>query len=668
MKSIKTKYLTVILILVLTTCLSGGIASYMIAKKQMVATANTELEELATQGANIMSTYIEGQWRALEYLTAVDIISDPSVSLKDKTSFLQEVVDASDASKIVYADSNGNCLAPYGLSLVNISTRDYFKRSMKGERFISDPIENASTPGQYINTISVPVTWNGKVVGILFEYFDTERISDITNKIQFGDTGTTYAVNAETIAVANQNLDLVKNKESILELAKKDPSYQSFADLTEKIVTGEIGHGSYSYLGTEKYAGFSPINNTDWFLSVTIQKDELLSGLSAMSSGIMIEMLFMMVIAFIITLLVTNSLVKPIKILSNTLDTLATGDFTNEISNLLMKRKDELGKLATSLHTMKTSVSNTLSIVMEETHSVSKNAGTQSESIQILLNEIEEVSATVEELSAGAEETAASTEEMNASSAEIEESIDSIAKKAEQGALDANNISERAITLKENAVQSKELAQSLHMEAEAALKESIEEAKKVNEITKLSDAILQISSQTNLLALNAAIEAARAGEAGKGFSVVAEEIRSLAESSKELVENIQKVTADVIASVEHLTDNANGMLNYINTTVSEDYDNFIANGEQYYSDAKYVSDFVTELSATSEELSATMQAMIQTIHGISTATQEEAEGTTHIADKVEKVVYNAKKVSDYAGDTKNTSDKLVDAISIFKVK
>ncbi len=82
---------------------------------------------------------------------------------------------------------------------------------------------------------------------------------------------------------------------------------------------------------------------------------------------------------------------------------------------------------------------------------------------------------------------------------------------------------------------------NLYKTNEKELSEAIEKSKSVEKINVLSEAILKITEQTNLLALNAAIEAARAGEAGKGFSVVAEEIRKLAEESNNTANEIQEI-------------------------------------------------------------------------------------------------------------------------------
>ena len=108
---------------------------------------------------------------------------------------------------------------------------------------------------------------------------------------------------------------------------------------------------------------------------------------------------------------------------------------------------------------------------------------------------------------------------------------------------------------------------------------------KIEEITNIIDMVKKIASQSGLLALNASIEAARAGESGKGFAVVAEEIRVLADNSKETANRIQEISVDVTEAVKNLSVAAEKLLTFVGTTVSKDYDEFVAAAQEYLEDA-----------------------------------------------------------------------------------
>lgn len=305
--------------------------------------------------------------------------------------------------------------------------------------------------------------------------------------------------------------------------------------------------------------------------------------------------------------------------------------------------------------------------VVMEARKVSENVDVTTRNMEDLNIHIEDVSTATEELSANMEETAASTQEINASIEEIEAAIDSLAAKAQDGAKVVVEIGDRANNLKLNAIDSQKSATEIYESTNEKLKKAIEKSKAVEQINVLSDTILNIAAQTNLLVLNAAIEAARAGEAGKGFAVVADEISALAESSKDAVNEIQKVANEVILSVEDLSQNSQEILNFIDKTVIADYDSMVNIGDQYNSDSQLVNSIVSEFTVTTEQLSASIQNMVKAINEITLANNENAEGTSKIAQKTSIVVEEADEVIKYCMITRESSQKLTDLVSKFKV-
>ena len=316
---------------------------------------------------------------------------------------------------------------------------------------------------------------------------------------------------------------------------------------------------------------------------------------------------------------------------------------------------------------MQTSIRELVGEVVNESSHIGTSSMKTADSMSELSEQIEDVSATTEEMSAGMEQTAASTEEMNATSNEIEHMAQSISTKAQQGSVSVVEISRRAQKLKENAVVSQKTANDIRTNIDKDLRLAIEQSKAVDQINMLTDSILQITSQTNLLALNAAIEAARAGEAGKGFAVVAEEIRKLAEDSKVAVNEIQKVTKLVLASVENLTSSSQKVLDFIGTTVINDYASLVKTGEDYYRDADFVNELVSDFSITAENLAVSIRSMIQAINEITVSNNEAASGTQNIAQKTEVVVQKASDIVNMSREARESSEKLVNLASKFRI-
>ncbi|MCI3010396.1 methyl-accepting chemotaxis protein [Clostridium butyricum] len=355
---------------------------------------------------------------------------------------------------------------------------------------------------------------------------------------------------------------------------------------------------------------------------VAQKQSQLKSIVAANTRDFAIIVISSIALCAIFSIILSREILKGFKAVSKSLEIMSTGDFKEDIPEKLINRKDDFGIIAKSLKHMHDTVQNLIYEAKNASDGNNEMAVKIGENINVLNEDIENISAVAEELAAGMEECAASSEEMAASAHEINAASEAIAKKSEEGSAEAIEISKRAKITKKKSEESKVKAESVSLEIQKKLEVALEGAKIVDKINVLADTILSITEQTNLLALNAAIEAARAGEAGKGFSVVAEEIRSLAEQSKEAVENIQNVTKDVTNSVASLSDNSNMLLNFVKEDVSKDYDSFIEVAEKYENDAAFVEGLITDFSATAEELTASLDNVLTAIDEVAKTASE----------------------------------------------
>jgi methyl-accepting chemotaxis protein len=452
-----------------------------------------------------------------------------------------------------------------------------------------------------------------------------------------------------------------------IEAAKQDKGLSELAKLIVSMSEGKEGTGEYSYKGISKYMGYAAVEGYGWSLAITAPKSEVMEKVNQMALTILVISIVFITISILITIWIAKSISKPIKLVSEHLQIVSQGDFTQDIPKGLLNRKDETGVLAGAMYNMQKSIKDILKNVMEKSVSVSQSLGIINSNMDLLNKNIEEISATSEELSAGAEETAVATEEMNTSSTEIEKTVEAIAVKAQEGAGMVSDISRMSEEMRNNAVSSKANTIDIYTKNKKYLQKAIEQSKAVNQINELSEAILDITSQTNLLSLNAAIEAARAGEAGKGFAVVAEEIRRLAQNSKMAVSRIQEVTEIIIAAVVDLSSSSSEILEFIDGHVLKDYETLVSTSEEYSHSSVGMNDMVMDFSASSEELFATIRNMVQTIDNITSASNEEAQGAYNIAQEASAIAGKSNEVIKLAETTKDKSNSLVDAVSVFKI-
>lgn len=474
--------------------------------------------------------------------------------------------------------------------------------------------------------------------------------SEGTNRMETTD-GNGYQMVKEIIRVAVEEgggyVDYVYPKEGETESSPKR-SYSEYFEPFDWVV----GTGNYTdYIDDE----------------IAAREDELAKYVTTRMTALIGACLGLLLIVGVLVTMIALDIIHSVRNISASINVIAGGDFVQKVPKKLVNRKDDFGNLAKTLEGMRHSLRGLLAQVKNESVNIDNVVESIDANVFTLNSEIEDVSATTQELAASTEETAASADQINSMTQQIDDAAREIATRAQDGATEAEDIHKRASQSKTNAVENRQKMEQMQAEIRSSLQKALEDAKVVEKIGILADSILNITGQTNLLALNASIEAARAGDAGRGFAVVAEEIRVLAEQSQEAVANIQAVTENVSSAVGNLAKDSNRLLDYVDQDVVESFALFEQMADDYNADATKINELVSDFSATSEELLASINSISEAIDGITLASNDSAAGTTNIAQKTVSIVNESSEVMKSAKVAEQSAEELRKNVDNFKI-
>ncbi len=665
-KSIKTKILTFFITILVVVCLGIGGTSYYISSNTIEEMTDASLTAILEGGAKLIESRMETHFNALEAIAANPLISNPQVPIEEKLNMLDKELERSGHLRIGIGDFNGHLQYTNG-NTADVGERASYQMALKGTSAVNDPTVS-KLDGSIVFPIYVPIFDDREqVIGVLAAIRDGSELSHLVSDIGYGKTGQGYLVNNQGTIIADRDVSLVLDQYNVFDVAQKDPAYQPYADVIQKAVKGESGIGEYAYENIPKYVAYEPVPKTSWSIIISVERSEIMQNVNILTKVILIISAAFLIGGILIAVFISSSITKPIRMTAQHLEVMATGDFTQPIPESLLKMSDETGTLANAASDLQSSMKEIIVKVMEESNRVGQTLATINREMERLDGSIEEIAATTEQLSAGSQQTAASAEEMNATSTEIERAVEAIATKAQDGSVVVGNVSTMAEEMSSSALESRKNALAMYENTKEALQKAIQQSQEVNQINELSDSILEITAQTNLLSLNASIEAARAGEAGKGFAVVANEIRGLADSSKETVSRIQEVTKVILEAVSNLAAHSNEILDFVDQKVLSDYEYFVQTSEQSSENTMSIGDMVTDFSAASEELLASIQNMVNAINEVSLSSNEAANGTTSIAQESTTIAQMSNEITALSEEAKQRSDTLIAIVTKFKV-
>ncbi|MCQ4726103.1 methyl-accepting chemotaxis protein [Anaerotignum faecicola] len=448
-------------------------------------------------------------------------------------------------------DLNGKKLFGDETSPASISDTKYFSDLKETENTVIGEPHYENEVLQLC--IGSPMKENGEIVGYIVGSYKYDLLNDIISLLILGDTGSACILNEDGKIIADQNLQNIVNEISIYDLYTTDEN----AAVIKKALAFETGSSLMASNNRNYYIGYAPVPGTNWALLVNAPQNEFMEPVLFSIAVSVILAIILLIIAAAIIIPVSGKISSSISAATKRLQGLAEGNLTEEV--VLSNSNDEAGLLTNALSKTIKSLNHYIQNIESCLGALSSGDYTIEipdsfygdftsikhalENITVSLNKTMtqvnissiEVSKNSKEVSGYAKRLYDGSENQAVLLEQLQESMEYITSTIEQNKENALQI----VHCSQNASEKTSLGDG-YMQSMLNTMNDIHSG--MQEISKISKLIEDISSQTSILSLNASVEAARAGQAGKGFAVVASEIGRLAKQTS----NALKQTSEII--------------------------------------------------------------------------------------------------------------------------
>lgn len=478
----------------------------------------------------------------------------------------------------------------------------------------------------YMISYVVPLYIDGTSVGIVGMDIDFSEISNQVKDFTLFDTGYAYLASSSDVLLYH-------------------PSKEA------GISTSELNEAKNVTFQTDLVNGMKLISSVP-SKEVNAEAHDLtakigLSGFGAVFLAILIGAIF------------STRLVKPLKNITTEVLHMADLHFEpNDAVTQIAKKKDETGEIAKGVAKLQTQMHEIVSEIEHAKSNLENNTNALYTTSQRIDEMCGENSAVTQELAAGMEETSNAMSDVSNNISAINENAEEINSLSEKGVDTAQSVASRAKDLQQSTKNAITLTEKVYEAVKEKSMQALEQAKAIDKINDMIQAITEISSQTNLLALNASIEAARAGEAGKGFAVVASEIGTLANQTLDTVQNIDTTVTEVVSAVKNMTDCLQNTTAFLERKVLSEYSGFMDISDQYAKDADEFKTSMDNIQTSISELTTAMNQISSSIVEISKNTNECSTGIASIADRTSEMTEVTIENNRQAESSKTSLDEL----------